>query len=164
MTGLPASGTGAAAAGAGPAVVIDTNIALDLLLFDDPAALPLREALDARRLQWLATPAMREELARVLGYEPLRRRLVATARAAGAVLGSFDGLARIVEAPLRARAICRDPDDQKFVDLAVARECLLLSKDRDLLSMKKRLAVLRVPTAAVLTAHNDPSLHLGSPR
>ena len=32
-----------------------------------------------------------------------------------------------------------DPDDQKFIDLAVAHQALLLSKDQHLLVMRKRL-------------------------
>ncbi|RYF31092.1 MAG: PIN domain-containing protein, partial [Comamonadaceae bacterium] len=50
------------------AVVIDTNIVLDLFVFDDAAARPLRAALEANEVEWLATDAMRIELARVLGY------------------------------------------------------------------------------------------------
>ena len=37
------------------------------------------------------------------------------------------------------RLTCSDPDDQKFIDLAVAGKTLLLSKDRHVLSMAKRL-------------------------
>jgi predicted nucleic acid-binding protein len=36
--------------------------------------------------------------------------------------------------------VCKDPDDQVFIDLAVARGALLLSKDRAVLVMRKRLA------------------------
>lgn len=50
------------------AVVIDSNIVLDLFVFGDALALPLKQALVAGELAWLATPAMREELARVLSY------------------------------------------------------------------------------------------------
>jgi len=63
---------------------------------------------------------------------------------------------------MRARVVCRDADDQKFVDLAVACRCLLISKDRDLLSLQKRLAVLHVVTTASLPAHNAPLPHPGS--
>ena len=42
--------------------VLDTNIVLDLWVFDDPQAVPLREALSAGALRWLATAAMREAL------------------------------------------------------------------------------------------------------
>jgi predicted nucleic acid-binding protein len=50
------------------ALVLDTNIVLDLLLFQNPQAQGLRQALDQQQLQWLATVPMREELARVLAY------------------------------------------------------------------------------------------------
>jgi predicted nucleic acid-binding protein len=49
-------------------IVLDTNIVLDLFVFDDPATQPLQQALETQQLRWLATPAMRVELARVLAY------------------------------------------------------------------------------------------------
>jgi len=136
-------------------VVIDTNIALDLLVFDDPGAAALRDELAAGRLQWLATAPMRLELARVLGYPRLRPRMAAGGLGSEAVLAGFDRLSRQVPAPARAGLTCRDGDDQKFVDLAVAHRCLLLSKDRDLLSMKKRLLLFQVVTSAAAAAHNS---------
>jgi hypothetical protein len=42
--------------------VLDTNIVLDLWVFDDPRTQGLRTALYQRRLHWIATAAMREEL------------------------------------------------------------------------------------------------------
>jgi putative PIN family toxin of toxin-antitoxin system len=122
-------------------VVIDTNIALDLLVFDDPAQAPLVEALAAGALEWIATAAMRDELARVLGYPLIARRLQASGRQAAAVLAAFDARTRRIEgAPPRAPCVCSDPDDQVFIDLAVAHGARLLSKDRAVLSMRKRLA------------------------
>ncbi len=47
-------------------VVIDTNIVLDILVFADAAAAPLRQALEDGKFHWLATQAMRDELERVL--------------------------------------------------------------------------------------------------
>jgi len=122
-------------------VVIDTNIALDLLVFDDPAQAALREALAAGALEWIATAAMRDELARVLGYPLIARRLQAGGRQAEAVLADFDARTRRIEGvPPRAPCVCSDPDDQVFIDLAVAQGARLLSKDRAVLSMRKRLA------------------------
>ena len=43
------------------AVVIDTNIALDLLVFADPAVQALHTALRAGTLRWLATARMRAD-------------------------------------------------------------------------------------------------------
>jgi putative PIN family toxin of toxin-antitoxin system len=136
------------ATGVATAIVIDTNIALDLLVFDDPCWAALHAALAAGELRWIATPAMRAELARVLGYPMIARRLESDARAPEAVLAGFDAGARIVEAaPARAPFVCKDADDQMFIDLAVAHRARLLSKDRAVLSMRKRLATLGVAVA-----------------
>ena len=56
-------------------LVLDTNIVLDAFVFSDPAALPLRAGLEDGSLQWIATPDMRVELARVLGYPQIVPRL-----------------------------------------------------------------------------------------
>ena len=130
------------------AIVIDTNIVLDLLVFDDPRWAALRAALAAGTLRWLATAPMRVELARVLGYPLIVRRLAKDARAPEAVLAAFDAQARLVEGtPPRARFVCKDPDDQVFIDLAVMHRARLLSKDQAVLVMRKRLATLGVTVA-----------------
>lgn len=121
------------------AVVLDTNIVLDVFVFADEAARPVLPALEDGRLQWLATAAMRDELARVLAYPQIVPRLQYYGLQAADVLARFDRHALVVEAPAKAPLTCSDPDDQKFIDLAVARQALLLSKDRAVLSMKKRL-------------------------
>jgi predicted nucleic acid-binding protein len=130
-------------------VVIDTNIALDLLVFEDPAWVPLTARLRAGELRWLATAAMRVELERVLGYPLIARRMVQRGLEAPVVLADFDARVERVEGiPARAPCVCSDPDDQVFIDLAVAHRALLLSKDRAVLSMKKRLAARGVTVLA----------------
>jgi putative PIN family toxin of toxin-antitoxin system len=132
------------------AVVIDTNIVLDVFVFADEASRPVLPAIAAGELRWLATAAMREELARVLGYPQIAPRLACEGLAAESVLAGFDRYARLVEAPVQAPVTCSDPDDQKFIDLAVARQALLLSKDRAVLSMKNRLAAWSVSAQAAM--------------
>ena len=126
-------------------VVLDTNIVLDLFVFGDPASQPLERALalDPAQggLQWLATQAMRDELARVLAYAQIVPRLEFHGLDAAQVLARFDAQARLVAVPAKAPVTCADADDQKFIDLAVAHGALLLSKDKDVLSMRKRLSV-----------------------
>lgn len=121
-------------------LVLDTNIALDLFVFDDPATHPLREALGHGTHGWLATAPMREELWRVLAYPQIARRLVAAQVAPDAVIARFDGhITLVAEAP-KAPYTCKDPDDQKFIDLAVAHTATLVSKDAAVLCMARRLA------------------------
>lgn len=125
-------------------IVLDTNIVLDAFVFNDPAAVPLKQALDAGTVQWLATPDMRDELERVLAYPKIAARLVRHQITASGVLARFDAQARMVEAAAKAPFTCRDADDQKFIDLAVAHQAKLLSKDDAVLCMAKRLLTLSV--------------------
>lgn len=125
-------------------VVLDTNIVLDAFVFDDPAARPLKTALASHQLQWIATKAMRDELARVLAYPKVTPRMAFYQVSAEHVLAQFDGQAMLVDTAPKAVVTCKDPDDQKFIDLAVVHKALLLSKDKAVLCMKKRLIALDV--------------------
>lgn len=120
-------------------VVIDTNIVLDLLVFGDPASQPLLQALQSGSLQWLATSAMRVELQRVLGYPQIAPRLGFYHLAPEQVLAGFDQWSQLVDAAPRTAFVCKDSDDQQFIDLAVAHQALLLSKDQMVLRLAKRL-------------------------
>ncbi len=122
------------------ALVLDTNIALDLFVFQDPATAPLREWLDGHRGGWIATAPMREELVRVLAYPQIERRLSAQSRPAQQVLDAFDRHARLVPEAPKAAYTCKDADDQKFIDLAVQHRATLVSKDDAVLCMARRLA------------------------
>lgn len=127
-----------------PGIVLDTNIVLDLFIFSDPATHALRAALDSGHLRWIATPRMRDELERVLTYAHLVPRMAFYAVSAADVLAQFDKLVHMVDAAPRASAVCKDPDDQVFIDLAVAHQVMLLSKDKAVTSMRKRLLALGV--------------------
>jgi putative PIN family toxin of toxin-antitoxin system len=125
-------------------LVLDTNIALDLFVFDDPATEALRSALAAVRVGWLATDAMRVELVRVLDYPQIAQRLARRSVAPVAVLDAFDAQVCVVAEAPKAPVTCKDADDQKFIDLAVAHQATLVSKDAHILCMAKRLARLDV--------------------
>ena len=126
-------------------IVLDTNIVLDAFVFNDPVTEPLKQALDLGELQWVATPAMRDELERVLAYPKIAARLAHHQLTTRGVLARFDAQARLLDVAAKAPFTCRDADDQKFVDLAVAHQAKLLSKDNAVLCMAKRLLTLGVP-------------------
>ena len=133
-------------------LVLDTNIVLDLFVFADARTRALNEHLERGGADWLATAAMRDELERVLAYTHIESRLDFYRLQAVDVLTRFDRHARIVEVPAKAPVTCKDPDDQKFIDLAVAHRSMLLSKDAAVLAMTKRLALLDVIAAPVMPA------------
>lgn len=122
-----------------PAIVLDTNVVLDWLVFDDAAAAPLAAALAGGQLRWLATVAMMDELRVVVGRpapERWRDRLApALARAHAAC--------SVVDVPRPAHPlVCSDRSDQKFIDLALAAPCRwLLTRDRALLKLARRARV-----------------------
>jgi uncharacterized protein len=119
--------------------VIDTNVLLDWLVFEDPASAPLAFAVTVGWAQWIATPAMLEELATVLA-RPLAERWEASRKRALTL--AIDDLCECwsdAVAPAPADLLCRDPADQKFIDLAVAcRACTLITRDRALLDLQRR--------------------------
>ena len=122
-------------------LVLDTNIVLDLFVFMDSRVAELGAAIANKEVTWLATGAMREELACVLSYEQMGVRMTSARTSAQQVLDSFDTHAVILEPPPASAHKCRDPDDQKFIDLAVAHDALLLSKDAQVLALRRKLAV-----------------------
>ena len=131
-------------------VVVDTNVALDLLIFSDPRTVPLRTLLVQGRLLWIATPVMRDELERVLAYPHIVERMNYYRVDAAQVLGAFDAQARLVEIAPKVAYVCKDADDQKFIDLAAAHQAILLSKDKAVLCMRKRLLSLDAQVATEL--------------
>lgn len=119
--------------------MIDTNVVLDLLHFDDAVARPLRLALEAGRVRCVASAATLDELQRVLAYPEFgldaarQAAFFARYRAlseAAQTIGVCAGLPR-----------CSDPDDQKFIELAAAVGAQgLVSKDRAVLKLRRRCA------------------------
>lgn len=122
-----------------PRIVLDTNAVLDWLYFRDPRCSTLAEAVTARRVRWMASESMREELEHVLDRNSLGAKW---ADGAPSVRDGWQRWATTVAtdappAPLALR--CSDADDQKFVDFALAvRAVALLSADRAVLRVARR--------------------------
>lgn len=132
--------------------MLDTNVVLDLLHFDDPAARPLGRALRGGRVRCVVSAATLEECRRVLAYPAFR---LAPARQA-ALFEAYQALSeRVHGATAHARLPrCADPDDQKFLELAGASLAQgLVSKDRALLKLRRRCASrFRIMTPAEAAA------------
>lgn len=138
--------TGEPPAEARPAIVVDTQVVMDWLVFNDPRVQALAAALTSGRLRWLVAPAMRDELRHVLGRGIAARYSPDLAF----IEAQFDAHSETTAAAEPSpRLVCRDPDDQKFIDLALARGARwLVSRDKALLSLAKRarphgLAILK---------------------
>ena len=107
-------------------------------------------SLQSGALRWIATSPMRDELQRVLDYPQIVKSLTYHQRSAATVLERFDALVQLQAIAPKASVTCKDPDDQKFIDLAVAHRATLLSKDHAVLCMQKRLLALGVKALAAM--------------
>lgn len=121
-------------------VVLDTNVVLDMLIFDDPHVPPIRELVARGEVRWIADQAQRIELERVLHYSQIAPRVSFYGKTAEGVLAAFDDAVEYVTEAPKIRFTCTDPDDQHFLDLASQHQALLVSKDKAVLKQRKRVA------------------------
>jgi putative PIN family toxin of toxin-antitoxin system len=123
-------------------LVLDTNIWLDWLVFEDTGIAHIRQLQEAGHVEILIDAAGEAELADVLTRKFARRSLDAKGQAAALAhcRRLTTRIAAQLSTPERARLPqCRDPDDQKFIELAMAANAdVLITKDRALLELSRR--------------------------
>lgn len=125
----------------GMKLILDTNVVMDWLVFEDASMQRLRDALHQRRATVLTHAGATEELKRVLGY----RALKLDAARQEAVFERYQAQTSIA-APVAERMQlpegfprCRDPDDDPFIALAWhAQADALVSKDKAVLKVARR--------------------------
>ncbi len=123
--------------GTAPRAVLDTNVLLDLWLFDEPSTRALRAAVESGAVRALRSAATDAEFADVLG----RPGFGLDERARAAMLARWAACSEPIAAVFAAPLACTDPDDQKFLDVAFsARADLLLTRDKALLRLARRAA------------------------
>ncbi|MBU3600114.1 putative toxin-antitoxin system toxin component, PIN family [Polynucleobacter sp. 30F-ANTBAC] len=138
-----------------PVVILDTNILLDILVFDDQRAHPLRAALANQELDALATQHTLEELADVIS----RPQFSLDAKKQAEVNLQWQAWSRLVqESDLQtAPWKCKDRDDQVFINLAFSfRPSTLISKDKMVLKIAKRAIKEKV---SITADHNQFLMH-----
>lgn len=115
--------------------VLDTQVVLDWLVFRDPITQALARAIEDGSLHWLASRPMLDEIERVLdrGVGAARRPDRDSIRAI------CSRLALPADAAAASTLRCADPDDQMFIDLALAAGARwLFTRDKALLRLAPR--------------------------
>ncbi len=138
-------------------LVLDTNIWLDWLLFEDTGIARIRQLQEAGHVEILIDAPCEAEFAEVITRKFAKKTLDAQAQAAA--LAHLRRLTTRIDAqlspPERARLPqCKDPDDQKFLELAFVGEAdTLVTKDRALLEIfrRKKKQVGRTVSFRILT-------------
>lgn len=115
-------------------LVLDSNVWLDWLHFDDPRVRPLKQARETNAVEIVIDAPCRDELARVLGYDRFgfdQETRNGMLREADRLSTLLTGLAYL---PAERLPSCPDPDDIKFLALAQASGAnWLVTKDKALL-------------------------------
>ena len=126
-------------------LVLDTNVWLDWLLFDDPSVAALKAAVKEGRAAIFIDAACEAELERVLAYDLGKHSIDAQKQAA--CLAECRRIAKRVQnaGPVPVLPRCPDPDDQMFLEAAAAaRADFLVTKDRELLELSRGRLPFRV--------------------
>lgn len=114
-----------------PVVVLDTNVLVSAVGWRGPE-LRLLTRCESRDLQLAISPALLEEVARVLRYPKLRLAPETIAAFERTLLAH----AVLVHPSERLRIIHEDPDDDRILECAVAAEASwIVSGDRHLLQL-----------------------------
>lgn len=129
---------------AGVRTVLDTQVWLDWLVFDDPSSLPIRQAQAAGRVEIVIDAPCEAELVRVLAYDLGKFSLEPSERTE--CVARCRSIAKRVPAAGAAELPrCKDPDDQKFLELAASAGAqLLISKDQAVLELAPRVTRFRI--------------------
>ena len=137
-------------------IVLDTNVVLDWLLFRDPATEALAAGVQTGRITLLTHGPALDELRRVLTYpqfaldEPRQRALRETYVLYTKLARMPDGFAPGALLLPPGFPQCRDADDQPFLALAFhAQADALVSKDRDVLKLRRRARRFGVPIVTI---------------
>jgi len=124
-----------------PKFILDTNILLDLFYFRDESVEYLLKCLKNQEIQAYTCTSIWEEFEEVLMRKPFSQSLEQIQDLKNQYKDLFCWKSPERTAPLK----CKDRDDQIFIDLAVElAPSIIISKDNDLLRMKKKASTLKV--------------------
>jgi uncharacterized protein len=124
-----------------PRYVLDTNVCLDVFVFDDPQCVSLLAAARAGEIELVTRDDCREEWQAVLAYPQLKlsdERRAEAMRAFDASVHCLDPSSMAADGVMLPR--CSDRDDQKFLELAQQSGAVaLLTRDDALLRLARRM-------------------------
>lgn len=115
--------------------VIDTNVLIAALLWRGPPH-ALLEQVRVGTVSLVSSPALLAELADVLGRSKFDVILTRTNTSRERSLAEVRQLAEVIEPAPLPQPVCRDPDDDQVLALAIAAKVeLVITGDDDLLSL-----------------------------
>jgi putative PIN family toxin of toxin-antitoxin system len=131
-------------------IILDTNVVMSALLWRGTPHQLLARLRQREEVQLYSSAALLEELADVLTRPSATKRLALNNQQAHTVLLDYVAALEIMDAPPLPQPVCRDPDDDAVLALALAAAAdLVVSGDQDLLVLR---AFQGIPVCSVADA------------
>jgi uncharacterized protein len=137
--------------------VLDTNVLLAGLLWRGPPYAVLEQVRNGS-VTFISSPALLAELAEVLARPTFDAILSRSSTPRERLLAQVRMLAEVIDPPPLATPVCRDPDDDAVLALALAAQAdVIVSGDDDLLSLSRFAGIPIVNPAQALKQMLDAS-------
>ncbi len=119
-----------------PLAVLDSNVILDLWYWHDKQAQSLRQAIECKRLSLASSVSCLKELAAVLSRTSFALNVQEQKKFISELLTRLI----LVEPTIVGRVRCKDPDDEKFLNLSFEIQAdFLFTKDKKVLRAARKL-------------------------
>ena len=135
--------------------ILDTNILVAAFFWHDPPHRLLEQVREGS-LTLISSPALIAELTEVIAREKFDAILIRSRTSREQSLEEVRSLAELLDPPPLPKPICRDPDDDQVLALAIAAQAdFIVSGDHDLLVLKavRSIPILTPVEALALIAH-----------
>lgn len=130
--------------------VIDTNVLVSGLLWNGPPHALMANVREGA-LEIAISPVLLAELSSVIGRTKFSAILVRAETTREQILTEMRQLAEVIEPPPLPQPVCRDPDDDAVLALAIAAQAdWIISGDDDLLSLRSHAGIAIISPAEAL--------------
>lgn len=132
-------------------IVLDTNIVLSGLLWRGPPYGLLTHIGQNPGIQLFSSQALLDELTDVLTRPSPAKRLKLINKTAHEVLADYVNAVTVLQPQPLARPVCRDPEDDEVLALALLAEAqAIVSGDHDLLVLQRFQSIAIITAAQAL--------------
>lgn len=133
-------------------LILDTNVVMSALLWRGKPHQLLQAIRQHSNLQIYSSGTLLEELADVLTRPSATKQLALVDKRAREVLLDYIAAIQVIEVAPLPQPVCRDPDADQVLALALAASAdLIVSGDKDLLSLSSFQGIPIIPPAQAIS-------------
>lgn len=129
-------------------VVLDTNVVISALLSAEGPPAQIIDLWETGKIDIAVSAPLLDEVKRVMGYEKVKKYLKLTPKEINRLVSGWRTAAIYVESEQELAVIEEDPDDNRFLECAIAAEAdYIVSGDHHLLDLSEYQGIEILPPA-----------------